>query len=62
MQRGDEDGALDRELEGALLQQVGQDVGDAEPFPNPAEQLWPADPLGRNRQRPVDVLVERMDE
>ena len=46
MQRGDEDGALDRKLEGALLEQVAQDVGDAEPLPDPAEQQRPADPLG----------------
>jgi len=31
MQRGGEDGALDRKLERAVLQQAGQDIGDAEP-------------------------------
>ena len=30
MQRGDEHGALNRKLERALLQQMGQDVGDAD--------------------------------
>src|SRR5271166_2807108 len=47
MQRGDEHDALDRKLERALLQQMGQDVGDVEPLPNPAEQHRAADPLGR---------------
>ena len=41
MQRGDEHGALDRKLERALLQQMGQDIGDAEPLPDPAEQHRP---------------------
>ena len=62
MQRGDEHGALDRKLERALLQQMGQDVGDAEPLPDPAEQHRPTDPLRRNRQRAFGVLVERVDE
>ena len=51
MQRGDEHGALDRKLERALLQQIAQDVGDAEPLPDPAEQHRSADPLGGDRQR-----------
>jgi hypothetical protein len=62
MQRGDERRPLDRKLERALLQQVGQDVGDAEPLPNPAEQQRPADSLARDRQRTLGVLVERVDE
>src|SRR5271165_1115503 len=62
MQRGDEHGALDRKLERALLQQMGQDVGDVEPLPNPAEQHRAADPLRRNRQRAFGVLVESVDE
>src|ERR1019366_8481191 len=43
VQGGDEHGALHREFEGAVLQQIAQNVGAAEPFPYLAEQQWPAD-------------------
>ena len=62
MQGGDEHGALDRELECALLQQADQDVGDAEPLPDFAKQQRAADPLGGDRQRALGVLVERIDQ
>ncbi len=62
MQRGDEHGPLDRKPEPARLQQIGQDVGDAEPLPDPAEQHRSADPLRRNRQRAFGVLVERINQ
>ena len=39
LQRGDEDRALDRKLEGTVLKQLGEHGGDAEPFPDPAEQM-----------------------
>jgi hypothetical protein len=38
VQSTDEHGALDRKLEGAMLQQFTKHVGDAEPFPDPTEQ------------------------
>ena len=62
MQGGDEDGALDRKLECALLQQADQDVGDADPLPDSAKQQGSADPLGRDRQRALGILVERIDQ
>ena len=62
MQGCDEHGALDRKLERAVLQQIGQDVGDAEPLPDPAVQHRAADPLGGDRQRALGVLVERVDQ
>ena len=62
MQRRDEHGPLDRKLERALLEQVGQHGVDPEPLPDPAKQQRPADPLRRNRQRAFGVLVERVDE
>ena len=62
MQGGDEHGALHREFEGAVLQQITQNIGDAESFPYLAEQQWPADALRRDRQRPVGVFVQRVDE
>jgi len=62
MQGGDEHGALHREFEGAVLQQIAQNIGDAEPFPYLAEQQWPADALCRDRQRPVGVFVQLVDE
>ena len=62
MQGGDEDGALHRKFEGAILQQIAQNIGDAEPVPYFAEQQRSADALGRDRQRPVGVFVERVDE
>ena len=43
MQRADGDRALDQELECAALEQLGEHVGDAEPFPDPAEQQRSAD-------------------
>jgi hypothetical protein len=61
MQGGNEDGALHREFEGAVLQQIAQDIGDAEPFPYLAEQQQPADGLCRGR-KPLDVFVQRVDE
>ena len=62
VQRGDEHRALHRELEGAILQQIAKDIGDAEPFPYFAKQQRPADALGRSRQRAIGVFVERVDE
>ena len=62
MQGGDEDGALDRELERPLHEQVGQHGVDPEPLPDPSEQQRPADPLGGDRQRALGVLVERVDQ
>src|SRR6202022_2019845 len=62
MQGGDEDGALDRKLECALLQQADQDVGDAEPLPDSAKQQGSADPLGGDRQRALGIFVERIDQ
>ena len=62
VQRGDEDRALDRKLKGTVLEQLGEHGGDAEPFPDPAEQQRSTDALGRNRQRSVGILVERADE
>ena len=38
VQSTDEHGALDRKLEGAMLQQFAKHVGNAEPFPDPTEQ------------------------
>jgi len=52
----------DRKLEGALPQQLSQHGGNAQPFPQPAEQQRSADALGRSRQRSGGVLVERADE
>jgi len=48
MQRRDERRPLDRKLERALLEQVGQHGVDPEPLPDPAEQQRPADPLGHD--------------
>ena len=62
VQSANEDSALDRELERAVLQQITEHVGDAEPFPDPAEQQRSADTFGGNGQRSVGVLVERVDE
>ena len=62
MQGGDEDGALDRELERPLHEQVGQHGVDPQPLPDPSEQQRPADPLGGDRQRALGVLVERVDQ
>ena len=62
MQRRYEDGALDRELEGAPFQQIAEDGVDAEPFPDPAEHQRPADALGDERKAVLDALVERLDE
>ena len=45
-----------------MLEQVCEHGGDAEPFPDPAEQQRSTDALGRNRQRSISVLVERVDE
>src|SRR5271166_4996192 len=41
MQGGNEDGALHRKFEGAVLQQIAQNIGDAEPLPYLAEQQRP---------------------
>ena len=62
MQGGDEHRPLDRKLERALLEQVGQHGVDPEPLPDPAEQQRPADPLGGDRQRALGVLVQRVDQ
>jgi hypothetical protein len=62
MQGGDEDGALDRELEPALLHQIIEDRGNPQPLPDSAEQQRSADPLGGDRQRALGILVERIDE
>ncbi len=62
MQRGDEYGTLDRELERAILQEIVEDSADPQPLPDFAEQRRAADPLRRRRQRAVRVLVERGDE
>ena len=62
MQRGDEHGALDRKLERALLQQMGQDIGDAEPLQIRPNSIGPPIRFRRNRQRAFGVLVERVDE
>ena len=59
MQRGDEHGALDRKLNARSFSK-GQDIGDAEPLPDPTEQHRPTDPLRRNRQRAFGVLVQRV--
>jgi hypothetical protein len=45
-----------------VLQQIAQNIGDAEPFPYLAKQQRPADALCRNRQRRVGVVVQRVDE
>src|SRR5271169_3616690 len=37
VQSTDKHGALDRKLEGAMLQQFAKHIGDAEPFPDPTE-------------------------
>jgi hypothetical protein len=62
MQRGDKHGALDGEFEGAVLQQIREDVADPQPLPDFAKQQRTADAFGRGRQRPTDVLGERVDE
>ena len=43
MQDGNEDRPLDREVEAAAAQEVGENVGDPEPLPQPAEQERPTD-------------------
>ena len=62
MQGGNEDGALHRKFEGAVLQQIAQNIGDAEPIPYFVKQQRPANALCRDRQRPVGVFVQRVDE
>ena len=51
VQRRHEHGALDGELEGALVQQIAQHRVDAEPLPDPAEQQRSADAFGGKRKR-----------
>ena len=62
VQGGDEDGALDRELEPALLHQIIEDRANPQPLPDSAEQQRSADPLGGDRQRALGILVERIDQ
>src|SRR5450830_1620198 len=62
VQSANEDSALDRKLERAVLQQLTEHVGDAEPFPYPAEQQRSANSFGGNGQRSVRILVEGVDE
>ena len=62
MQYGDEHGPLDRKPEGAVLQEIVEDRVDPQPLPDLAEQHRPADPLRRNGERAVGVLVERGDQ
>jgi hypothetical protein len=64
MQGGDEHGALHREFEDAVLQQITQNIGDAESFPYLAEQQWPADallPLGQGLDLRVLFLQPYVD-
>ena len=57
MQGGnEEDGALHRKFEGAVLQQIAQNIGDAEPIPYFVKQQRPANALCRDRQRPCRRL------
>ena len=62
MQRGDEHGALDRKLERALLQQMGQDVGDAEPLPRSGRTASAHRSVFAVTDSAFGVLVERVDE
>jgi hypothetical protein len=70
VQDADEDGALDREVEAAVAHQIGQDLGNPQPLPQPPEQQRPADPhtgkapglhLGKDH-RPLAVARERGDQ
>jgi len=58
MQRGDEHGALDGELETPVGEQLAENPGNAEPLPDFAEQQRPADAHRRGGQRATLVLVE----
>ncbi len=62
MQRGDEHGALDGKLEAAVGQQIGENLGNAEPRPDPAEQQRSAQALGRRGQDAALVLIEGGDQ
>jgi hypothetical protein len=42
MQDAGEDGALDGKLKTAVREQLAQHCGNAEPFPEPPKQQWPA--------------------
>ena len=70
MQDGNEDRPLDREVEAAAAQEVGENVGDPEPLPQPAEQERPTDAgagetpglhLGKDH-RPLAVAGKRGDQ
>jgi hypothetical protein len=70
VQDGDEHRALDREVEAAATQEVGEHVGDPEPHPQPAEEERAADAgagetpglhVGKDH-RPLAVAGERGDQ
>lgn len=62
MQRGNEDGPLDRELESTVRHKVVQHIGDAKLLPEPAKQQRPTNALSRNGEGAVLVLLARFDE
>jgi hypothetical protein len=70
VQDGDEHRALDREVEAAATQQVGEDRGNPQPLPQPAEQQRAADADTREApglhvgedHRPLAVAGERGDQ
>lgn len=62
MQRRNEHGALDGELEGAISEQIAENLRDAQPLPDFAKQQRAAEALGRGRQRAALVLIEGGDQ
>ena len=54
MQDAGEDSALDGELKTAVLQELAQDCGNAEPLPQPPEQQRPANARAGDAGPPPD--------
>ena len=51
VQDAGENGALDSKLKPAVREQLAQHLGNAEPFPEPPKQPWPANPGASNAAR-----------
>jgi hypothetical protein len=51
MQHAGEDGVLDGKRKTALREQLAQHFGNAELFPEPPKQQWPANPGGGDAAR-----------
>src|SRR5208283_1347717 len=62
MQRRNEHGALNGKLEGAVSEQIAENLRDAQPLPDFAKQQRAAEALGRGRHRAALVLIEGGDQ